>query len=89
MEGQIGPSTVEILIDMREKERRRIYVAVIAEDTVSCTHGISFAGRINWMVCEDDLYPNHVSPLEYIEYTRVGGWSKRLLPTATKRLLIH
>ncbi len=70
---------------MREKERRRIYVAVIAEDIVSCPHSISLAGWINWMVCEDDLYPNHVSPLEYIEYTRVGS----LLPTAAKRLLMH
>jgi hypothetical protein len=89
MEGQMGPPTVEILIKMREKKEGECYVAVIAEDIASCHHGVSVAGRNIWLVCEDDLHANHVSSLEYTEYTRAGRWTKLLLPTATKGLLMH
>jgi hypothetical protein len=85
----MGPPTVELLIKMREKEGD-CYVAVIAEDIAGCSHGVSVAGRISWLVCEDVLHhTNHVSPLEYTEYTRAGRWTKHLLPTPTKGVLMH
>ncbi len=84
----MGPPTVELLIKLQEKEGE-CYVAVIAEDIAGSYYGVSIAGRISWLVCEDILHANHVSPLQYTQYTRAGRWTNHLLPTPTKGLLMH
>lgn len=59
------------------------HATVCTEDFTRRNHGNRITSRITWMVYQDQRYVNHLSPLEYPEFTSTC----LVLSTPTKGML--